>query len=705
MNLLINNTDNAVHSSTLPSLREYKRSLVEIGEGLTPSQEREEVAIAETKKQLNLARRLTAFVYSDSVKNFFCNQRNLCLGILRNANKAAILRKIVTRHLTKDGEQLYLQYHHDIGYSFYHSAKQFAADLFISVSTVYKLINDLADEGWIEIYHKQDVFGRKIYHLKLKIENFIKRAEIYMQSHLSFFDKCVYQNLPNDSYINKQKKEKNNLEEKNFSNQKNSFADPIRIENGSVGRVSGVNIHTRKPTVEADKCQTFTGERDLSKFSFTHLDSPEEINDPQVDEKINSKSVLKKQMAKHTPGGDRHFGQTNQQSEVRSRAKMDSAVGMSGFTDVEELRECQNQLTKYFAKQLEPIKAAEKASWIIKAERQGERSPFVQDYLDGVAIGSWCKEEWEIEPGRIAPVLIAYLRCKLRKNGDTHAHSLNRVSWELKNRNLTANHWAECKRLIDIEKPRLEKALELGQDLVTQNVPEWIIEIYRPEVSVERAAETAEVLGAIATQYNDRIEQVQRQLEPAKYADHLFEDSKGSSLHRLKQALGLPTEESNKYQVTSNDPLIEEEERKKAADAVMDRIVSDGKKLDLAEMLPNLPEAKLIRLQSEIEEISDLLSDPITRETGLRRAGNLGLPILYSNDGEAIAIDTVSIKDDDEINFNNISRDGSITSSEGKYQAHQIYQPEQIEKGSKSAWDEAIAKSKFFKKVRKTTNL
>lgn len=667
-----------VNSSDITRLAEYARSLVEIGEGLTSSQVREETAIAETKKQLNLARRLTAFVYSDSVKTFFCNQRNLCLGMLRNANKAAILRKIVTRHLTGEENQIYLQYHHDIGYSFYHSAKHFAADLFISVSTVYKLIKDLEAEGWIEIYHKQDVFGRKIYHLKLKIENFIKRAEIYMQSHLSFFDKRIYQNLPNDSYINKQKKQINNIEqEENFSDQRNSTTDPIRIENRSVEAKSG-NVES------------------------SYLDCPEEINDPQVDEKINSNPVLKKDMAKHTPQGDRYFGQGNQQSEVRGRAKMDSVLGFSEFKSIEDMRECQKQVTRYFAKKELPEKAAEKAYWVIDGECKGKRSPFVQDYLDGVAIGSWCKEEWEIEPGIIAPVLIAYLRCKLRKNGDTHAHSLNRVSWELKNRNLTANHWAECKRLIDIEKPRLEKALERGQDLVTQNVPEWIIEIYRPEVSVERAAETAEVLGAIATQYNDRIEQVQRQLQPTQYAEHLLEESKGSALYRLKQALGLPTTEKACDEVEqSPDPrLVEEDQRKKAADAVMDKIVSDGKRLELAEMLPNVPEAKLIRLQSEIEEISDLLSDPITREAALRRAENLGLPILYANDGEAIAVDTLAIKDDDEINFNNISRDGSITSSEGKYQAHQIYQPEQIEKGSKSAWDEAIARSKFLKKVR-----
>ncbi|MGL4622456.1 MAG: hypothetical protein ACRCZS_25925, partial [Chroococcidiopsis sp.] len=441
------------NSTGITSLEARKRSLIEIGGSLSPSQEREERAIAETEKQRSLANKLTTFLYSESVKNFFCNQRNLCLGMIGKANKAAILRKIVTRHLTKDGEELYLKYHHDIGYSFYHSAKQFAAELFISVSSVYRLINDLADEGWIEIYHKQDLFGRKIYHLKLKVETFLKRAQIYMQSHLSILDKCIYSDRVNDSYINKQKKEKNNIErdraEKNFSDQKNSSTDPISIENGSVEAKSRVvNCSISKDTAPLP------------------LDCPEEIKIPQVDEKINKEkpklkkhrdtaskvfrllqmmnalnpsllvtrySLLKtKQMAKHTPQGDRYFGQRNQQSEVKSRAKMDSAVGMSGFTDVEELRECQRQLTGYFAKQMEPVKAAEKASWIIKAERQGERSPFVQDFLDGVAIGSWCKKEWEIEPGIIFPVFRGYLLNKLRRGEDTREQINVKISWFLK---------------------------------------------------------------------------------------------------------------------------------------------------------------------------------------------------------------------------------------------------------------------------------
>lgn len=665
---MVNATDIANNN-----LETLKRSLIEIGESISPSEAREQAAIAEKEKQLSLARKLTNFLYSETVRHFYCNQRNLCQGMLRNANKAAILRKIVTRHLTGEEDQLYLTYHHDIGYSFYHSAKQFAADLFINPSTVYKLIKSLEVEGWIAVHLKQDLFGRKIYHLKLNIQNFIKRAETFMQSHLSFFDKCVYQNLPNVSYINKQKKEITNMEPENSSDQKNSSPgqSPQSPEEPATNYIFG------EPKKSLDN--------DISN-------SPEETEFPQVDEKINKERK-----------SDRYFGQKkpSQQEQIRRRAKVDSAIGMSGFRDVEDLRKCQKELTIYFAKQLDPLKAAEKASFVIKAERQGERSPFVQDYLDGLAIGSWCKEEWEIEPGRVAPVLIAYLRCKLRKNGDTHAQSLNKVSWELKNRNLTANHWAECKRLIDIEKPRLAKALERGQDLVAQNIPEWIVEIYRPEISVQQAAETAEVLGAIATQYNERVEQVQKQLEPAK-SDEILPDVKDSPLFKLKQALGLPTDQEapeNTEQAPESDELdFVEEQRKRVerADAVMDAIVSDGKKLELAEILPSLPEAKIARLQSEIEEISDLLADPITRESGLRRAKNLRLPILYSNDGEAIAVDTLAIKEDDEINFSNLSSDGTITSTEGKYQAHQIYQPEEIEKGSKSAWQEAIARSKFL---------
>lgn len=466
----------------------------------------------------------------------------------------------------------------------YNTYEQWIDTQFPSLSKYYlrKIKNALISSGLILVKKLRDKQWNQTYHYALKYDALLDLEELkpLKNSKVNTVDHqrstvCIIDDQHSESSYTKSTSIEDLQKEKN-TDQENKIPDHKSDKEKSP------NLKTPQEDQETR----------TNPYSCSVSNSLEKEEVSQVDEKVNESNLM---VTQHKPEGDRFFQVASRKSqvtraEIKERAKMDSAVGMSGFKDVEDLRKCQKELTLYFAKQLEPTKAAEKASWIIKAERQGERSPFVQDFLDGKAIGSWCKEEWEIEPGIVAPVLIAYLRCKLRKNGDTHAHSLNRVSWELKSRNLTANHWAECKRLIDIEKPRLEKALELGQDLVTQNVPEWIIEIYRPEISIERAAETAEVLGAIATQYNDRIEQVQRQLEPAHYAE----------------------------------------------------------------------------------------------------------TILYSNDGEAIAIDTLAIKDDDEINFNNISRDGEITSCEENYQAHQIYQPEQIEKGSKSAWEEAISKSKFL---------
>lgn len=604
--------------------------------------------------------------------------RRLYEDLTGSIKEGRLLQRIVYAHQPTLNEEIKLKWVKEQGFLFWHSAKQLAADTNINIHTIYRLIPKLAEEGWFKLILKQEDFGRKIYHFQLNIKFFLKRLASLVYSHFSKMPKCILAFWQNVSYIENKYKKENNIEQnKNFSEfsaRQYSENQSDRIDKSEVPQ--GHNIRSHKSQV----------------ISEQETNSQDQANVPQVDEKINiDKPVLKKDMARHIPEGesakrvlsDRYFGSKNQQSEIRSRAKMDSVLGFSEFKSVEDMRECQKQLTLYFAKKESPEKAADKASWMIKAEKNGERSPYVQDYLDRVPVGSWCQQEWEIEPGVIAPVLIAYLRCKLRKNGDTHAHSLNRVSWELKDSYLVANHWAECKRLIDIEKPRLIKALDQGQDLATTNIPEWIIEIYRPEIPVEQAAETAEVLGAIATKYNDRVEEVQKKLDRHSKTD--------SSLYRLKQVLDLPARTSQ-----ASD-FSEEKQRREAVDTLMDKIVIDGKKLDLAEMLPSLPKAKLVKLQSEIEEISELLSDPITRETGLRRAKNLGLPILYSNEGEAIAIDLQAIKDDEEINFNNIFRDGDITSSEGKYQAHQIYTPEKIEKGSKSAWQEAIAKSKFLK--------
>jgi hypothetical protein len=429
----------------------------------------------------------------------------------------------------------------------------------------------------------------------------------------------------------------------------------------------------RKENINTDPFLSKEKDSDIASPESSHLnmliniaaipenDSSVGINVPQVDEKINKKKEMK---------SDRYFGQANQQEQIRKRAKMDSAVGMSGFKDVEDLRRCQKELTLYFAKQLEPQKAAEKASWMIKAERQGERSPYVQDYLDGVAIGSWCKKEWEIEPGIIFPVFRGYLLNKLRRGEDTREQVNVKISWFLKDLKATEDAWAECKRLVDVEQPRLIQAIERGQDLSSANIPHWIIDAYRPEIPIEQVSATAEVLSSAAIAYNKKVKRHQDSLAP-KLEDipELPEDSPVRAL-------------LEKYNFQPENDL----EQRGKVDSVMDEVALSA---------DDTEEEEMAKVPTErINEIDLLLKDPITRARGIYLAKAQNLSLLLNNDGVAIGIDRSDRADKHLVQEEETRAENS--------QAYQLYQPEQIEKATDSAWEEMIAKSPFLSKIRRS---
>ena len=389
----------------------------------------------------------------------------------------------------------------------------------------------------------------------------------------------------------------------------------------------------------------------LSNESAVRQNSPKDKPILKVEEKVN------KDMGQHKPQGDRYFGsRNNQRQKIRSRAKMDSAIGMSGFKDLEDLQECQKQLTEYFARSLDPIAAASKASWIIKAERQGERSPFVGDYLNGLAIGSWCKKEWEVSPGVIAPVFAAYLRSKLRRGEDTKEQQAVKVQWFLKDLTATEDAWAECKRIIVQQREKIARAKQTGQNMASLDIPSWFSECFRDEVAIEEAAETAEVLEAIATD-------IQKQI-------------KGHQERMTTQA----------------------------------NLLGGSPTIDVSGLFLNMPKEENKReYKSPTDEVDDLLKDPITRARGVAEAKKKGLPILLSAEGVAIGVDYGTLAGDtpytdprplQEDAVSEVSSDTrdirQAPEEPSNYAAHQTYTPEKIEKGSKDAWEAIKRKSKFF---------
>lgn len=376
-------------------------------------------------------------------------------------------------------------------------------------------------------------------------------------------------------------------------------------------------ISSKKKTSETELAYEVSGVS--MKGSESPNNSVLETNIPQVDEKINTN--------KNTMQSDRHFPLPNKQSEIRGRVKYNSVLGFSGFNRIEELQDCQKQLTVYFAKKLDASTAAEKASWIIKGEKQGERSPYVQDYLDGLPIGSWCVKEWEIEPGIIKPVFASYLRHKLYKDKDTREQVNVKVHWYLKDKAIASDAWGECKRLIGIEKPRLIEAMQRGQNLTALKIPDWIVEAFKEEVRIEEITGTAEALGAIAVDYNQQIKEVQNVISSADE-----EIPELPPKHPIRQLL-------NKFNI-----------------------------------LEPMPVARKTSYEIEIEKeefiSEEEYSDPLNSDGSFSPSPERGAKNFYQ---------------------------------EGHNDAHKLYMPETIEKGSKEAWEKAVSKCKFLKMRRKKT--
>jgi hypothetical protein len=202
---------------------------------------------------------------------------------------------------------------------------------------------------------------------------------------------------------------------------------------------------------------------------------------------------------------DRYFGQRNQITEIRERSLIESAVGLSGLKSAEDLQEYQRQLIKYFCKTKTVEQANEKAYWDVQSAKKGMRSSYLQDYLDGIEIGGSHKQDWEIEPGIIAPVFQAYLRHFLKQPSDSHARTVERISFALKDLSLTSLHWQECKRQIEFYGSRINQSAIAS--------PEWITEFYRPDVTVGQAIESAAKI-EIASK-----ESVARELEAKRFLE------------------------------------------------------------------------------------------------------------------------------------------------------------------------------------------
>lgn len=198
---------------------------------------------------------------------------------------------------------------------------------------------------------------------------------------------------------------------------------------------------------------------------------------------------------------DRYFGQQrNQLAEIREKAIGRSAVGMSGLKDADDLCRCQEELTRLYCKSMASEKAATTAKWEVIQATQGIISVNIKDYLRGLPVGTSLMEEWHVAPGVVAPIFLRFLRCELKKKDDTYLKSVQNVTWVLNKPEMLPMMWAECKRQIVIQESRYEKAIASGLSPKDISFPEWLIESYRDDVSVDKAASVVATIESSVTE-------------------------------------------------------------------------------------------------------------------------------------------------------------------------------------------------------------
>lgn len=130
------------------------------------------------------------------------------------------------------------------------------------------------------------------------------------------------------------------------------------------------------------------------------------------------------------------------------------------------------------------------ANAIIKAINAGEPCIYLDEYRQGIPVGSCEKQEWEIAPGKPYPQFISYLKRKLKTNALTDEQAIAAAHNALRDVNLAKSLWESCKRAIVLAKEEWEKQRELGVSSASLP-PELLPE---REVPVEEAAEAMHVL-------------------------------------------------------------------------------------------------------------------------------------------------------------------------------------------------------------------
>jgi hypothetical protein len=225
------------------------------------------------------------------------------------------------------------------------------------------------------------------------------------------------------------------------------------------------------------------------------------------------------------------------------------------------------------------------ASVIVKAINAGEPCQYLNEYRQGLLVGSCEQQEWEVAPGQPLEQFMTYLKTRNKKTGMTDEEAIATAYQQLKNVNLARAQWESFKRFIVRYGEEWEKQKRLG--VSNACLP--------PELLPHRQVSLEEAASAIASLQTGCV-QLQGLAESAKLNSPTVE---------LEPAKELPSESA----IVETEP------------------VADAADLEPAKELPSEPEPiSAIALQEKLDSRFAPLARIMAKVLGYRIEEGLVLP-------------------------------------------------------------------------------
>lgn len=171
----------------------------------------------------------------------------------------------------------------------------------------------------------------------------------------------------------------------------------------------------------------------------------------------------------------------HKRTPVQQYAKPSNDFGL--FESQEEMTDFYNQLMN-LGKDLGRSCSAGWASTILQNIRSGLPNVYLDEYRQGIPLGSCDKKEWEVRPGVPHEKFITYLTERFKQNGGSREQAIAEAYRQIKDTNKAADLWQACLRTVVRLDEDWEKQKALG--VSTPYIPPELQD--RSSVSLEQAS-------------------------------------------------------------------------------------------------------------------------------------------------------------------------------------------------------------------------